>query len=161
MHGTWITANTMSSEDYHPAHLGVLTRCDLKIASRNVDGLDSNKFEKNLANVDTQGIGEMVLQGTRCSTAQARQMGGQLKKRMGRQAKLFNVEGPTALNSNCTPKAVRVGGQMFLTDHKIGVYTNNFLRDPTGLGVLSSITISSKAANLSIKIIPIGHQTMS
>ena len=118
-----------------------------------MDGLDGGKFEELLAYMDTQGIGVLVLQDTRCSQTQARYYGEQLKKRLGRQAKLFNVEGQAALNGRGERKAVRVGGQMFLTDHRLGIYTNDFSPDPTGLGVLSSITITSRDAGFGLKII--------
>ena len=86
---------------------------DVKVASLNVDGLDGGKFEELLAYMDTQGLGVFVLQDTRCSQAQARYFGEQLKKRLGRQSKLFNVEGMAALNGKGEKKAVRVGGQSF------------------------------------------------
>jgi len=37
---------------------------------------------------------------------------------------------------------------MFLTDHRLGIYTNDFSPDPTGQGVLSSITITSRKAGI-------------
>ena len=42
---------------------------------------------------------------------------------------------------------------MFLTDHRLGIYTNDFSPDPTGLGVLISITITSRDAGFGLKII--------
>jgi len=42
---------------------------------------------------------------------------------------------------------------MFLTNHKLGIYTHDFSPDPTDLGVLSSITISSKKTGLGVKVI--------
>ena len=48
---------------------------------------------------------------------------------------------------------MRVGGQVFLTDQLIGIYTHDVSPDPTGLAVISSITISSKEAGVGIKVI--------
>ena len=140
------TSNLPTRIDFNGVQSGHWTTTDVKIVSLNVDGLDGGKFEELLAYMDTQGIGVLVLQDTRCSQTQARYYGEQLKKRLGRQAKLFNVEGHAALNGKGEKKAVRVGGQMFLTDHRLGIYTNDFSPDPTGLGVLSSITITSRDA---------------
>jgi len=95
----------------------------------------------------------MVLQDTRCTQSQSRYYGEQLKQRLGRQAKLFNVEGLAPLNKRGEKKTVRVGGQMFLTDHRVGIYTNDFSPDPTGLGVLSSITITSREAGIGLKVL--------
>ena len=58
---------------------------------------------------------------------------------------------PPSLSEKSTH--IKVGGQMFLTNHALGIYTHDFSPDPTGLGVLSSITISSKEAGLGVKVI--------
>ena len=120
-----------------------------------VDGMDGKKFEEILAFMDIRKIGIMVLQDTRCPQTQVRWLGEQLRKRLGRQAKLFNVEGRGSHSLPLSEKSthLKVGGQMFLTNHALGIYTHDFSPDPTGLGVLSSITLSSKEAGLGVKII--------
>ena len=147
------TSNLPTRIEFDGVQVGQWKDHDVKIVSLNVDGLDGGKFEELLAYMDTQGIGVLVLQDTRCAQTQARYYGEQLKKRLGRQAKLFNVEGAAPLNAKGEKKAVRVGGQMFLTDHRLGIYTHDFSPDPTGLGVLSSITITSREAGFGLKII--------
>ena len=128
---------------------------DIIVATLNVDGIDGKKFEEILAFMDIRKIGIMVLQDTRCPQSQVRWLGEQLRKRLGRQAKLFNVEGRGICSSSQLEKSnhIKVGGQMFLTNHALGIYTHDFSPDPTGLGVLSSITISSKEAGLGVKVI--------
>ena len=141
----------------HPSgfHVGQLKGSDITVASLNVDGIDGKKFEEILVFMDIRKIGIMVLQDTRCPQTQVRWLGEQLRKRLGRQTKLFNVEGhgshPLPQSEKSTH--IKVGGQMFLTNHALGIYTHDFSPDPTGLGVLSSITISSKEAGLGVKVI--------
>jgi len=69
------------------------------------------------------------------------------------QFKLVNVKGVAALNVKGEKKAVLVGGGMFLTDHRLGIYTNYFFPDPTGLGVHNSITITSRDAGFGLTTI--------
>ena len=147
------TSNLPPNIEFEGARIGSIQQGDILIASLNVDGLDSWKFEEILAYMDTQSISIMVLQDTRCTQSQSRYYGEQLKQRLGRQAKLFNVEGLAPLNKRGEKKTVRVGGQMFLTDHRVGIYTNDFSPDPTGLGVLSSITITSREAGIGLKVL--------
>ena len=140
---------------FEGVHVGQLKGSDITVASLNVDGIDGKKFEEILAFMDIRKIGIMVLQDTRCPQTQVRWLGEQLRKRLGRQAKLFNVEGrgSHSLPLSEKPTHLKVGGQMFLTNHALGIYTHDFSPDPTGLGVLSSITLSSKEAGLGVKII--------
>ena len=102
------SSNLPTRIDFNGVQVGEWKDSDVKIASLNVDGLDGGKFEELLAYMDTQGLGVLVLQDTRCSQSQARYFGEQLKKRLGRQSKLFNVEEMAALNGKGEKKCAKV-----------------------------------------------------
>jgi len=61
--------------------------------------------------------------------------------------------GLTASTDSYGGLRIKVGEQMILTDHKLGIYIHKFFPDPNGLGVLGSITISGKIAVLDSKVI--------
>ena len=147
------TSNLPTTIDFAGVQVGRWDTTDIRIATLNIAGLDSHKFEEVLAYMDIQKIGVMVLQDTRCKSTQVKYFGEQLRKRLGRQSKLFNVAGISPTDKAGTSKPMRVGGQMFLTDQRLGIYTHDFSPDPTGLGVISSITISSKEAGVGIKVL--------
>ena len=69
------TSNLPTRIDFNGVQSGHWTTNDVKIVSLNVEGLDGGKFEELLAYMDTQGIGVLVLQGTRCSQTQTRYYG--------------------------------------------------------------------------------------
>jgi len=140
--------NLPTTIPFEGVHVGQLRGSDITVASFNVNGIDGKKFQEILAFMDIRKIVIHVLQDTRCPQTQVRWLGEQLRKRLGRQAKLFNAErrGSRPLSQLEKPTHIKVGGQMFLTNHALGIYTHDFSPDPTGLGVLSSITISSKEA---------------
>jgi len=76
----------------------------------------------------------------------------QVWKRLGRQAKLFNVRQSPSQSEKSNH--IKVGRQKFPTNHLlVESYTHDFSSDRIGLGVLSSIAISSKEAGLGVKVV--------
>ena len=149
----WTSSSNLPTHFLDGVEVGVCTTADLLIATLNVNGLTGHKFGEILNLMEARHIGVMVLQDTRCEKAEAAIFAERLRAALGDQSKLFNIQAPRLAGTNGKTHRVKVGGLMFLTNHKWGVYTHDFSPDPTGLGVVSSITVSSKQGGVGIKII--------
>ena len=107
------TTNLPTRIEFNGVQVGKGTDNDVQVVSLNVDGLDGGMSEEPLAYMDTRASetpDDLVLQDTRCTQVQAHYNWEQLRKRLGRRCKLFNLEGVAALIVNGEERAVRDGG---------------------------------------------------
>ena len=120
------------------------------MASLNTNGLNTAKLTEILWLRATEQIDVLILVDTRCTGRQLKFLGRQARETMGIGS--WTLGSPArSLTANGRPtRHELVGGQLILINSKWGRMVRSSRTDPTGLGVLTEVTLGASGGDILI-----------
>jgi hypothetical protein len=122
-------------------HLSPSPQGDLRCSTINANTLTEDKLNDIIALITTHAIDIMFITDTRCNLAESRYLQRTAKRAMGPSSTVLIA--PTL-----SPATVRVGGQLVLVTNRFGLPTPKFWKDPSDLGLVTTIELNAGSVNI-------------
>ena len=126
------------------------TKADLTVASLNTNGLTAAKLSELLWLRASEHIDVLILVDTRCSGRQLKFLGRQARESMGIGSWTLGSPARSLTAHGRPTRHELVGGQLILINAKWGRMVRSSRSDPTGLGVLTEVTLGASGGDILI-----------
>ena len=126
------------------------SKADLTVASLNTNGLNTAKLTELLWLRASEQIDVLILVDTRCSGRQLKFLGRQAREAMGIGSWTLGSPARSLTTNGRSTRHELVGGQLILINPKWGRMVRSSRMDPTGLGVLTEVTLGASGGDILI-----------
>ena len=136
----------LKEDIYNTLDTGSSKPGQLRIATFNVNGLDSTKLPILLTYITVKNMDVMVLQDTRLNKPDSKLMSALIRSHYGHEHIQVRYAPVTAIQ----PGEHRVGGQLLIVRGKWARSLFNFYEDPSKLGIVTSMTLKAQGYDVMI-----------
>ena len=126
------------------------SKADLTVASLNTNGLTTAKLTELLWLRAAEQIDVFILVDTRCSGRQLKFLGRQARETMGIGSWTLGSPARSLTANGRSTRHELVGGQLILINPKWGRMVRSSRMDPTGLGILTEVTLGASGGDILI-----------